>query len=151
MMTTYRPARRRATEGPGPGYTFNMSADPARIEDRILLLTDLMMGAVHADRRFCGAEKRAVRHLLAELLCEDTLPYEVEARILAFEPSTVPLSNLYVTVLNRFGFADRLPYDLPVEGLYACGAGCHPAGSVIGAAGYNAAREALAGLSIPFS
>jgi len=52
---------------------------------------------------------------------------------------------------NRFGFADRLPYDLPVEGLYACGAGCHPAGSVIGAAGYNAAREALAGLSIPFS
>lgn len=40
---------------------------------------------------------------------------------------------------NSFGFADRLPYRLPIEGLYACGAGCHPAGSVIGAAGHNAA------------
>lgn len=45
---------------------------------------------------------------------------------------------------NAFGFADRLPYRLPVDGLYACGAGCHPAGSVIGAAGHNAARMALA-------
>ncbi len=40
---------------------------------------------------------------------------------------------------NSIGFSDRLPYRLPVQGLYACGAGCHPAGSVIGAAGHNAA------------
>jgi phytoene dehydrogenase-like protein len=44
---------------------------------------------------------------------------------------------------NSFGFADRLPYAAPVPGLYACGAGCHPGGSVIGAAGYNAARRVL--------
>lgn len=49
---------------------------------------------------------------------------------------------------NSFGFADRLPYRLPVEGLYACGAGCHPAGSVIGAAGHNAAEAVLADLAI---
>jgi phytoene dehydrogenase-like protein len=49
---------------------------------------------------------------------------------------------------NSFGFADRLPYRLPIGGLYACGAGCHPAGSVIGAAGYNAANVLLADLAI---
>ena len=40
---------------------------------------------------------------------------------------------------NSFGFADRLPYATPVAGLYSCSAGCHPAGSVIGAAGRNSA------------
>jgi phytoene dehydrogenase-like protein len=44
---------------------------------------------------------------------------------------------------NSFGFADRLPYATPIEGLYSCSAGCHPAGSVIGAAGHNAANRVL--------
>ena len=45
---------------------------------------------------------------------------------------------------NAFGFADRLPYVTPIAGLYSCSAGCHPAGSVIGAAGHNAAQRVLA-------
>ena len=49
---------------------------------------------------------------------------------------------------NSFGFSDRMPYRLAVDGLYACGAGCHPAGSVIGAAGHNAAATALHDLAI---
>ena len=49
---------------------------------------------------------------------------------------------------NSFGFSDRLPYRLGVDGLYACGAGCHPAGSVIGAAGRNAARLLLHDMAI---
>ena len=36
-------------------------------------------------------------------------------------------------------------YAMPVGGLYLCGAGCHPGGGVIGAAGRNAARVLLAG------
>ena len=44
---------------------------------------------------------------------------------------------------NSFGFSDRLPYATPVAGLYSCSAGCHPAGSVIGAAGHNAAMRVL--------
>ena len=44
---------------------------------------------------------------------------------------------------NTFAFDERMPYELPLTGLLACGAGCHPAGSVIGAAGYNAAHLAL--------
>ena len=32
---------------------------------------------------------------------------------------------------NTFGFDQRMPYATPVDGLYSCSAGCHPAGSVI--------------------
>jgi phytoene dehydrogenase-like protein len=35
-------------------------------------------------------------------------------------------------------------YRTPVEGLYLCGAGAHPGGGVLGAAGRNAARVAIA-------
>lgn len=38
------------------------------------------------------------------------------------------------------GWAD---YRTPVRGLYLCGAGAHPGGGVMGAPGYNAAREIL--------
>ncbi|HWG68843.1 MAG TPA: NAD(P)/FAD-dependent oxidoreductase [Steroidobacteraceae bacterium] len=34
-------------------------------------------------------------------------------------------------------------YRTPVDGLYLCGAGCHPGGGVMGVAGRNAAREVL--------
>lgn len=44
---------------------------------------------------------------------------------------------------NSFGFDQRMPYATPVDGLYSCSAGCHPAGSVIGAAGYVAAKRIL--------
>jgi phytoene dehydrogenase-like protein len=35
-------------------------------------------------------------------------------------------------------------YETPVPGLYLCGAGSHPGGGVMGAAGHNAARHILA-------
>jgi phytoene dehydrogenase-like protein len=49
---------------------------------------------------------------------------------------------------NAFGFADRLPYATPIAGLYSCSAGTHPAGSVIGCAGHNAALRVLRDLGI---
>jgi phytoene dehydrogenase-like protein len=47
---------------------------------------------------------------------------------------------------NTISFTDRMPYATGLDGLYAGSAGCHPAGSVIGAAGHNAARRILADL-----
>lgn len=47
---------------------------------------------------------------------------------------------------NSIAFADRMPYATGVDGVYAGAAGCHPAGSVIGAAGHNAAVQILADL-----
>ena len=44
---------------------------------------------------------------------------------------------------NTFGFDQRMPYATPVQGLYSCSAGCHPAGSVIGSAGHNCAMRVV--------
>ena len=50
---------------------------------------------------------------------------------------------------NIFGFDQRHPYSTPIEGLYSCSAGCHPGGSVIGAAGHNAAVRVARDLDQP--
>jgi phytoene dehydrogenase-like protein len=47
---------------------------------------------------------------------------------------------------NSISFTDRMPYATGVDGVYAGAAGCFPAGSVIGAAGHNAARQILTDL-----
>lgn len=49
---------------------------------------------------------------------------------------------------NTVSFTDRMPYATGFPGLYAGSAGCHPAGSVIGAAGHNAARRILRDLEL---
>ena len=49
---------------------------------------------------------------------------------------------------NTFGMNERMPYQTPIEGLYSCSAGCHPAGSVIGAAGHNAAQSIMRDLGV---
>jgi phytoene dehydrogenase-like protein len=49
---------------------------------------------------------------------------------------------------NTFGFDQRMPYATPIAGLYSCSAGCHPAGSVIGAAGHNTAMRVLKDLGV---
>ncbi len=51
---------------------------------------------------------------------------------------------------NGFGFADRLPHATPIAGVYSASAGTHPAGSVIGCAGYLAARRCLADMNVPW-
>ena len=47
---------------------------------------------------------------------------------------------------NGFALDQRAPYTLPVAGLYQCSAGTHPAGSVLGCGGHNAANVVLAAL-----
>jgi phytoene dehydrogenase-like protein len=49
---------------------------------------------------------------------------------------------------NTFGFDERLPVTTPIQGLYSASAGCHPGGSVIGAAGYIAAARVLRDLGV---
>ena len=49
--------------------------------------------------------------------------------------------------LDQFFVVRPIPgaaqYRAPVDGLYLCGAGCHPGGGVMGMAGRNAARQVL--------
>jgi phytoene dehydrogenase-like protein len=48
---------------------------------------------------------------------------------------------------NTVAFNNRMPYFTGLDGLYAGSAGAHPAGSVIGAAGHNAANRILKDLA----
>ncbi len=48
---------------------------------------------------------------------------------------------------NTVAFNNRMPYATGLDGLYAGSAGAHPAGSVIGAAGHNAANRILKDLA----
>jgi phytoene dehydrogenase-like protein len=52
---------------------------------------------------------------------------------------TMSLSSLFF-MRPVPGYAD---YRTPIRGLYLCGAATHPGGGVMGASGYNAAREIL--------
>ena len=99
-------------------------------------------------------EGRYVRHLLS--LCDRFAPGTSDRVVDAF-PLTPPKIERYFGITrghihhvdNSFGFADRLPYATPIQGLYSASAGCHPAGSVIGAAGHNAAARVLHDLGLP--
>ncbi|GAC1343605.1 MAG: NAD(P)/FAD-dependent oxidoreductase [Myxococcales bacterium] len=93
-------------------------------------------------------EARYVRHLLS--ICDRFAPgtSSLVADAFALPPPKIE-RHFGITrghihhVDNSFGFSDRLPYATPIAGLYSCSAGCHPAGSVIGAAGHNAAARVL--------
>jgi phytoene dehydrogenase-like protein len=93
-------------------------------------------------------EERYVRHLLS--ICDRFAPgtSDLVVDTFALTPKKVE-QHFGITrghihhVDNGFGFDDRLPYATPIAGLYSCSAGCHPAGSVIGAAGHNAAMRVL--------
>ncbi len=93
-------------------------------------------------------EARYVRHLLS--ICDRFAPGTSELVVDTFPLHPKKIERHFGIrrghihhVDNSFGFADRLPYATPVGGLYSCSAGCHPAGSVIGAAGHNAAMRVL--------
>jgi len=98
-------------------------------------------------------EARYVQHLLS--LCDRFAPGTSDLVVDTF-PLTPPKIERHFGISrghihhvdNSFGFADRLPYATPVQGLYSASAGCHPAGSVIGAAGHNAAARVLRDLGV---
>lgn len=59
--------------------------------DRIMVLTDLLLGAVHADGNAEGSEEAAVRKLLRDLHGA-ALPDAVDARIKGFDAKTFDLA-----------------------------------------------------------
>jgi phytoene dehydrogenase-like protein len=100
------------------------------------------------DTTWAREEERYTRHLLS--ICDRFAPGTSDLVVDTFvlHPQKIE-QHFGITrghihhIDNGFGFADRLPYETPIAGLYSCSAGCHPAGSVIGAAGHNAARRVL--------
>jgi uncharacterized tellurite resistance protein B-like protein len=60
----------------------------SEMSDRIDVITDLLMGAAHADGASDGSEEAAVRKLLGELLGDATLPSAIDERIKGFDPKS---------------------------------------------------------------
>jgi phytoene dehydrogenase-like protein len=99
-------------------------------------------------------ESKYVKHLLS--ICDRFAPGTSDLVVDSFplHPKKIEehfgISKGHIHhVDNSFGFADRLPYATPIQGLYSASAGCHPAGSVIGASGHNAAMRVIADLGLP--
>ena len=93
-------------------------------------------------------EVKYVKHLLS--ICDRFAPGTSDLVVDAFPlhprkiESHFGITNGHIHhVDNSFGFSDRLPYATPVQGVYSASAGTHPAGSVIGCAGHNAAMRVL--------
>jgi phytoene dehydrogenase-like protein len=93
-------------------------------------------------------EERYVRHLLS--ICDRFAPGTSDLVVDHFTLTPPGIERHFgITrghihhVDNGWGFADRLPYATPIDGAYSCSAGTHPAGSVIGSAGHNAAQRVL--------
>jgi phytoene dehydrogenase-like protein len=93
-------------------------------------------------------EEKYVNHLLS--ICDRFAPgtSQLVQEVFALHPQKLEqhfgLSRGHIHhVDNSFGFGDRLPYATPIQGLYSASSACHPAGSVIGAAGHNAAMRVI--------
>jgi phytoene dehydrogenase-like protein len=98
-------------------------------------------------------EERYVRHLLS--ICDRFAPGTSELVVDRFTLHPPRIEQHFgITrghihhVDNGFGFADRLPVATPIAGVYSASAACHPAGSVIGAAGYIAAKRVIRDLGV---
>jgi phytoene dehydrogenase-like protein len=98
-------------------------------------------------------ESRYVRHLLS--ICDRFAPgtSDLVQETFPLHPKKIEqyfgITRGHIHhVDNSFGFADRLPYTTPIAGLYSASAACHPAGSVIGAAGHNAAMRVARDLGL---
>src|SRR5688572_17266342 len=65
----------------------------ASIQDRIMVVTDLLLGAVYADEKLEGKEEAAVRKLLGELLGNEKLPDDVDKRIKTFPAGSFDLAK----------------------------------------------------------
>jgi len=101
-----------------------------------------------AESTWEAEESRYVEHLLS--ICERFAPGMRDLVVDTFPLHPQKLERYFGLsgghihhVDNTFGYTDRMPYETGIGGLFACSAGCHPAGSVIGAAGHNAARTIL--------
>jgi len=96
-----------------------------------------------ADRCFDVLEEYAPGFKASVLHREVLAPPDLEARF------GLTGGNIFqgAMTLNQLLFMRPLPglsdYRTPVRNLYLCGAATHPGGGVMGACGYNAAREML--------
>ena len=98
-------------------------------------------------------ESKYVDHIfgIAEQFCPGFRDLVIEASVFTPQRIEKEIGIRYGHIHhvdNTFGFDQRMPYATGIAGLYSCSAGCHPAGSVLGAAGHNCAARVIADLGV---
>jgi phytoene dehydrogenase-like protein len=158
LERSYAEARSgRLPEFPPIEWYVHTTADPTLRDDEGrhsgALFVQWVPYALSGGTSWDAQEGRYVDHLLS--LCDRFAPGTSELVVETFTLTPPKIERHFgITrghihhVDNRFGFADRLPYPTPVAGLYSCSAATHPAGSVIGCAGHNAANRVLRDLGL---
>jgi phytoene dehydrogenase-like protein len=144
--------RGELAEFPTIEWYIHTQADPSLQDDRgrhnAAFFVQWVPYKLSNGRRWEDEESRYVRHLLG--VAEQFAPGFADSVVDTF-PLTPPKIEQHFGITgghihhvdNTFGFDQRMPYATPVQGLYSCSAGCHPAGSVIGSAGHNCATKVL--------
>ncbi len=94
-----------------------------KVADRILIITDLLVGALYADETMTGEEDEAARRLLADLLCigPEALPAHVDERIRGFRPETFDLGATARAFLEDPPMAKRRLLELVSQMAHADG------------------------------
>ena len=128
--------------------TLDPTTKDARGHHNSALFVQWVPYALAGGARWEDEEERYVAHLLS--ICDRFAPGTSDLVVDAFTLTPPKIERHFgITrghihhIDNAFAFADRHPYATPIEGLYSCSAGTHPAGSVIGCAGHNAAMRIL--------
>ncbi|MGZ5969291.1 MAG: phytoene desaturase family protein [Polyangiales bacterium] len=143
----------RLAEEPTIEWYFHTPVDPSLRDDKGnhngALFVQWVPYALSGGKTWADEESRYVKHLLS--ICDRFAPETSKSVIDAFVLTPPKIEEHFgITrghihhVDNGFAFDERAPYTLPsLAGVFQCSAGCHPAGSVIGAAGHNAAEVIL--------
>jgi phytoene dehydrogenase-like protein len=142
----------RLPEFPTIEWYIHTTLDPSMMDEHghhnSALFVQWVPYALSGEKSWSTEEDAYVKHLLT--ICDRFAPgtSDLVVDAIALTPPKIE-KHFGITrghihhVDNQFGFADRLPYATPIAGLYSCSAGTHPAGSVIGCAGHNAAMRVL--------
>jgi phytoene dehydrogenase-like protein len=146
----------RPAEGPYIEVEVPTSIDPSLTDDGTTVLTMFTQYGPHAAGDWPDGAREAYAQRCFDLLAQHApnvrdaiVHYEVLAppdleRIFGLEGGSIFQGE---QGLDQMAFMRPSPalarYATPVHGLYLCGAGTHPGGGVIAAAGHNAAHRAL--------
>ena len=79
------------------------------MQDRIIVIADLLMGSAYADQHLTGQEKAQVRKLLREILGTSNLPLDLDFRIEEFDPKAFDLTKAAAA------FSDDSPERLSIS------------------------------------
>jgi phytoene dehydrogenase-like protein len=148
--------RGRPAEGPYIEVEVPTTIDPTLTDDGSTVLTMFTQYGPHAAEDWGDGDREAYAQRCFAILAEHApnvpdaiLHYEVLAppdleRIFGLEGGSIFQGE---QGLDQMAFMRPCPelsrYATPVDGLYLCGAGTHPGGGVVAAAGHNAAHRVL--------